>query len=310
MGNRLLADIPVVEWPLGEAPLTIDEVRRVENALDEACRQRGYFFLNHHGVSAELVAATFDETRRFYSLSSSEKRAFNCSAQSQFLGYRGVGAEKSLMHSGGEACEQYRIGNVVATQGAQAMAEFYHQPFRQGTLLFEELIEVGSKLLSTCATALGLQSTFFGRFMKAPMHRFGLNYYTVGSGRAIGNAVNYAMTSHVDHAIMTILTQDEPGLQVLGASGEWIDVPVMPGSLFVFLGDYMERWTNGHYRATRHQVREVSRNRMSLQYKHRPSHAEVVAPLHPFIDEQRPPRYDAFDTGRQYTELLQSLLGG
>jgi isopenicillin N synthase-like dioxygenase len=190
------------------------------------------------------------------------------------------------------------------------MAEFYHQPFRQATLLFEQMTKVGSKLLSTCATALGLQSTFFDCFMTAPMHRFGLNYYTVGSGRAIGNAVNYAMTSHVDHAVMTILMQDEPGLQVLGANEEWIDVPVIPGALFVFLGDYMERWTNGLYRATRHQVREVSRNRMSLQYKHRPSHAEVVTPLRPFIDEDRPPRYEAFDTGRQYTELLQSLLGG
>jgi isopenicillin N synthase-like dioxygenase len=212
------------------------------------------------------------------------------------------------MHSGGEACEQYRIGNVVATQAAQAMAEFYHQPFRQGMLPFEQLAKLGSKLMSTCATALGLQGTFFDPFMTAPMHRFGLNFYTVGAGRTIGNAVNYAMTSHVDHAVMTILTQDEPGLEVLGAKGEWVDVPLIPGALFVFLGDYMERWTNGLYRATRHQVREVSRNRMSLQYKHRPSYATVVAPLRPFADQDRPSRYEAFDTGRQYTELLRSLL--
>ena len=86
------------------------------------------------------------------------------------------------------------------------------------------------------------------------------------------------------------------------------DVPSVPGALFMFLGDYMERWTNGVYRAAPHRVRAVSSNRMSLQYKHRPSYATVVVPLPPFVDEQHPVRYEAFDTGRQYAELLQALL--
>lgn len=308
MDNQLSEDIPVVDWPLGERPWTIGEVRHVASAVGEACQKCGYFFLNHHGLSADLVTATFNETRRFYSLSIDQKRRFNCSAQSQFLGYRGLGAEKSLMHSGGEACEQYRIGNIVETPASQAVAKFCHEPFSQGTILFEELVKIGSRLMSTCAIALGLSDTFFDPVMEAPMHRLGLNIYTVGGGQAIGNSVSYAMTSHVDHAVFTILTQDELGLEVLGAEGEWINVPLIPGAMFVFLGDYMERWTNGVYRATPHRVREVSRNRMSLQYKHRPSYATVVAPLRPFVNKDHPARYEAFDTGNQYTQLLQSLL--
>jgi isopenicillin N synthase-like dioxygenase len=264
--------------------------------------------LSHHGVSADLIAAAFEETRRFYSRPLDQKSRFNCSAQSQFLGYRGLGAEKSRMHSGAEACEQYRIGNIVATPAAQTLVGLYHEPFSQGTMLFEELVKVGSRLMSACTIGLGLVDTFFDPFMKAPMHRLGLNHYTVGAGQAIGNSVSYAMTPHVDHAVLTMLTQDEPGLEVLGAEGEWIDVPLIPGALFVFLGDYMQRWTNGAYRATPHRVREVSRNRMSLQYKHKPSYATVVAPLRPFVDQGHPARYEAFDTGHQYAELLQSLL--
>jgi isopenicillin N synthase-like dioxygenase len=308
MDNQLSTDIPVVEWPMGDGPWTIDEARHVARAVGDACRQSGYFFLSHHGVSADLVAATFDETRQFYSRSLEQKRRFNCSAQSQFLGYRGLGAEKSRVHSGAEACEQYRIGNIVATPAALAVAKFYHEPFSQGTMLFDELVKVGSRLMSSCAIALGLIDTFFDSFMEAPMHRLGLNLYTVGAGKAIGNSVSYAMTSHVDHAVLTILTQDEPGLEVLGVEGGWIEVPLIPGTLFVFLGDYMERWTNGGYRATSHRVREVSRNRMSIQYKHKPSHATVVAPLCHFVNEDHPARYEAFNTGYQYTELLQSLL--
>jgi isopenicillin N synthase-like dioxygenase len=94
----------------------------------------------------------------------------------------------------------------------------------------------------------------------------------------------------------------------MDVEGRWINVPSMPGALFVFLCDYMERWTNGAYRAIPHRVREVSSNRMSLQYKHRPSYATVVQPLRPFVDEDHPARYEPFDTGEQYTQLLQSLL--
>lgn len=308
MDKQLSDDIPVVDWPLGNSPWTIDESQQVASAVRDACRRCGYFFLNRHGVSAELIAAAFDETRRFYSLPIDQKRRFNCTAQSQFLGYRGLGAEKSLMHSGGEACEQYRIGNFVQTPAAQALADFFHEPFSQGTILFEELVKVGNRLMSSCAIALGLAETFFDPFMEAPMHRLGLNLFSAGAGQTIGNSVSYAMTSHVDHAVLTMLTQNELGLEVLDVEGRWINVPVIPGSMFVFLGDYMERWTNGTYRAIPHRVREVSRNRMSLQYKHRPSYATVVAPLHPFVREDLPERYEAFDTGNQYTELLQSLL--
>lgn len=308
VANQLLRPIPFVELPLGNGPWNIDQVRRPASAVDEACRHTGYFFLIHHAVSEDLFAAAFDETRKFYSCPEDYKRKFNCSAQSQFLGYRGLGAEKSLMHAGGEACEQYRIGNIVATPTSQPLVDFYHEPFREGTVLFQELVKLGGKLLSTCSIGLGLGDAYFDSIMEKPMHRLGLNYYAVGAGEAISNSVSYAMTSHVDHAIFTILTQDEPGLEVLSLEGEWIDVASIPGALFVFLGDYMERWTNGVYRATPHRVRAVRNNRMSIQYKHRPSYATVVAPLHPFVDEEHPVRYEAFDTGRQYSELLQSLL--
>jgi isopenicillin N synthase-like dioxygenase len=310
MGNQLSTGIPSVEWPAGDGTWSAEETRRVAGAVDSACRHAGYFFLHHHGVSPGLIAAGFEETRRFYDRPLGEKSRFNCTTHSQFLGYRGLGAEKSRLHSGAEACEQYRIGNIVATPAARALVGLYHQPFGQSTVLFEELIKVGTRLMSTCTMGLGLAATSFDGFMEAPMHRLGLNRYPVGAGQTIGNSVSYAMTPHVDHAVLTMLTQDEPGLEVLSPEGEWLDVPLIPDALFVFLGDYMQRWTNGVYRAIPHRVREVSRNRMSLQYKHKPSYATVVAPLSPFVDEGHPARYEAFDTGHQYAELLRSLLAG
>jgi isopenicillin N synthase-like dioxygenase len=310
MNERLSEHIPFVDLPFKGAPWNAETTRHAAGAIDDACRKFGYFFLSNHGIPTDPISATFKETGQFYSRPLEEKSRYNCSANSQFLGYRGLGAEKSLTHSGAEACEQYRIGNIVATSPSSRSVnqEFFHEPFRSGMILFEEMVKVGDRLMSTCATGLGMTDTFFDGFMEAPLHRLGLNFYKVGAGQEIGNSVSYAMSPHVDHAVFTILVQDQPGLEVVNSEGEWIDVPVVPNALFVFLGNYFQIWTNGNYRATMHRVREVCKDRISIQYKHKPSYATVVAPLAQFVNEGAPARYEPFDTGHQYEELLQSLL--
>ena len=55
---------------------------------------------------------------------------------------------------------------------------------------------------------------------------------------------------------MTVLAQqgDYEGLQVQGAGGGWIPVPVIPGALQVFSGQLLARWTGGRLRPGRHRV--------------------------------------------------------
>lgn len=306
MNEQHQTNFPSVALP--SAFTVADEKNCAEIA--EASRKYGYFFLENHGVSATLLSATIDETIRFYSRSDDQKNKYKCSPNSQFLGYRGLGAEKSLTHAGGEACEQYRIGNIVQSDARLPPVdqEFFHQPFQAGVKLFREMTEVGNRLMSACAVGLGLTSSYFDKFLNEPLHRLGLNYYEVGAGERIGNTVSYAMSAHIDHTIFTVLAHDQPGLEVLTPEGDWIEIPVIPGALFVFHGDYFQRWTNGQYRAVKHRVGDITKNRVSLQYKHKPSNEIVVAPLDPFISENDPAKFQAFDTGREYQELLKTLL--
>lgn len=288
---------------------TAQDKARAAAAIGAACRSGGYFFLRHHGIAADLLSAVYEETRRFYRLPVAEKIKYNASEQSQFLGYRGLGREKSTAHAGAEACEQYRIGNTKGALGTPVASDLYRAPFVQGACLFKHLVDLGDRVLSACADDLGLPAADFDSSMNSPMHRLGFNHYRVGHAEEIGNTVDYAMSPHVDLSIFTILTQNEPGLEVRGLEGKWICVPPAQDALFVFLGDYLQRWTNGLYVACEHRVRQVRTQRLSIQYKHRPGHDAVVSPLDRFVGEGNPARYEPFDTGRQYTSFLKSLLG-
>ena len=67
---------------------------------------------------------------------------------------------------------------------------------------------------------------------------------------------------------MTFLAQTEvPGLQVRMPSGEWLDVPYIPGSFAVNSGDMLQRWTNGRFKSTPHRaLPPVGRQRYAIPF--------------------------------------------
>jgi len=300
--------IPCIDMPGPLADWTVQERTTVAEAIGKAFRNGGFYQASNHGVPTNLISETFAEMMDFYRLPQLEKARYAASEGVQFLGYRGLGGEKSRTHSGTEACEQYRIGNITDELPLTESLTFYHERFSTAMALFGYLTDLGDTILSACALDLGLPKDFFNQFLTKPMHRLGLNYYGVTHRDEVHNEVDYAMSPHTDLSLITILTQDELGLEVRTKQGEWIQVPVVPDTLFVFLGDYVHRWANGTYDATPHRVCEVQKDRRSIQYKHRPNYNTIIAPLEHFTGPGNPGRYEAIDTGPNYVAVLKSIL--
>ena len=61
--------------------------------------------------------------------------------------------------------------------------------------------------------------------------------------------------AHEDINLLTVLpASDQPGLELLGANGEWFPVPCDPGSLAINGGEMLDLATGGYYPATTHRV--------------------------------------------------------
>ncbi|MBX9345889.1 isopenicillin N synthase family oxygenase [Chromobacterium vaccinii] len=61
--------------------------------------------------------------------------------------------------------------------------------------------------------------------------------------------------AHGDINLLTILpAANEPGLQVQGKNGEWLDVPCDFGTLVVNIGDMLQEASAGYYPSTQHRV--------------------------------------------------------
>jgi len=89
--------------------------------------------------------------------------------------------------------------------------------------------------------------------------------------------------AHEDINLLTVLpAADEPGLELLGANGEWFAVPCDPGSLAVNAGEMLEIASGGYYPATTHRVvnptgEGARRSRMSLPLFLHPAEEVVLA---------------------------------
>jgi isopenicillin N synthase-like dioxygenase len=143
------------------------------------------------------------------------------------------------------------------------------------TAYYHAVLEVGQLLLRSFAVALAEEPDRFARHATKTFSHLGLVYYPYdpdAEGRL-------GVSAHSDYECFTLLKTTGPGLEVLNGAGEWIDVPPIPGTFIVNIGDMLELWTNGEFIATSHRVRNVTEERYSFPLFFNVDYHTVVEPL-------------------------------
>ncbi|BBY29160.1 oxidoreductase [Mycolicibacterium sediminis] len=263
------------------------ERERVAAEIGRAAREVGFLYVSGSGVDDALFDRMLDATTAFFALPLEEKMRSYIGLSRCHRGYVPVG-EEGVEHGTPDLKEAFDTaldlpaddpdhlaGNPMLGPNAWPDLPGFADAV---TAYYDAVLEVGGRLLWAFAVALGEDPDVFSRHAtKTPSQLRLVHYpYNPDAQDAIG------IGAHTDYECFTLLKPTAPGLEVMNGAGEWIDVPPVPGTFVVNIGDLLELWTNGTFVATSHRVRKVVEERYSFPLFFNVDYDTEVKPLPQF----------------------------
>ena len=240
----------------------------VAEAIHRACRETGFFYVVGHGVAPELAEAQLAAARRFFALPEAAKAGVSVANSPCFRGYQGAGAQvldpgsapdlkESFAIAGECAADDPRFRAGVTGIGPNQWPEAL-PGFREQMLAYQaEMIRLGRHLMGCLAMSVALEYDHFADGLADPQCGVRLLRYPPQPDNAADNRLGAG--AHSDWGSITILLQDgRAGLEVRNADGDWILATPVAGSFVINIGQMIERFTAGLYRANLHRVRNAA----------------------------------------------------
>lgn len=303
-----------------------DEPSDVAAAIDDACHRVGFFQIVGHGVDAGVEAAAWEVAQAFFRLPVDEKLAVSIPPGDAY-GYGPYRVER-LAASLGQVTppdlkETYSIGPDDATCAAATAADpaaafvFSRTPWPSSLpgmrpalrAYYDALASLADRLMGLMAVGLGLDRDHFVPFIDRHTSALrALHYPDLAAVEPEPGQLRAG--AHSDYGTLTLLRQSGPGLQVVGADGEWHDVAVVDGAYVVNIGDALERWTNDRWRSTIHRVVVPSAafggDRQSMAFFHNANWDAVIECIPTCLAAGDAPRHAPITAGRHLMEKFRS----
>ncbi|KAF3061063.1 hypothetical protein GL218_03717 [Daldinia childiae] len=249
------------------------------DSLRYALTEVGFLYVSNHGVPEVVVDGLVNALPTLFDLDKDAKNSVALENSPHFLGYSGVGSE----NTGGkeDQREQFEFATELTATWHSGLPLYERlrgpnqwpkgHPELRSTVesYIRELTNLGERFLDLVAQALSLPSGTFQPFL-SDQHRLKLVHYpALQNGDPAGS--RQGVGPHKDSSgWWTFLLQASPpevkGLQVLNKAGDWVDVPVVPGTFVVNIGQAFEVVTNGICKATTHRVLSGPHERYSVPF--------------------------------------------
>ncbi|KAJ7373983.1 hypothetical protein OS493_009311 [Desmophyllum pertusum] len=224
--------------------------------IHEACRDVGFFYITGHGVLQHTTDTVMEAARLFFEMPFEKKIALSIRNSKAYRGYIQKGSEMTADKV--DVKEGIYFGPDVTSDdpdvicgtpmvGSNQYPDEGDLPNFPNTVkqYREQMKTVGLSLMRAMAMGLQLPKCYFDDMFSNP-----------------------------------ILQDDVGGLEVQTKDGKWIDVPPIPGTFVVNVGDPLEAWTKGLYRATLHRVRSFpGKDRYSAPFFYGPNPRCIIEPL-------------------------------
>jgi isopenicillin N synthase-like dioxygenase len=295
-GATSFTSVPIVEVSGLHSP-DLAERQRVAGEIGKAAGKVGFFYIRGAGVDDAVFERMLASTKAFFALPVEEKMRYYIGLSKCHRGYVPAGEEglAAGMPEMKEAFDtaldlpaddpDHLAGNPMLGPNTWPELAGFAEAV---TAYYREVLDVGHRLLWAFAVALGEDPDTFSKHATKTPSQLRLIHYPYNPEAEDGEGIG----AHTDYECFTLLKPTAPGLEVLNGAGEWIDVPPVPGTFVVNIGDMLELWTNGAYVATSHRVRKVAEERYSFPLFFNVDYHTEVKPLPQFAsrdDKPRPP---------------------
>lgn len=323
MGAKLLAfsEIPVIDIaalaggdPAAKAA-TVAEIGR-------ACETVGFFYIKNHGVPQALIDRTYDLSRQFHYSPRELRERVHIRNSPGTRGWVPISDEdddgdpelyrlvepspehdyltKPRLHAAFDVAIEiddedadFKAGNLMLVPNQWPD---WIPGFRDEVMAYYDAVRgVGDRLFEAFALRLDLDPEFFQERTKKTPSQLRLLHYPPND-RPMDND-HLGIGAHSDFECFTILHTGGPGLQVMNAADEWVSAPPVEGAFIVNIGDLLEGWTNGRFKATQHRVVNTGKERFSMPLFFAVDYDVVVEPLPQFVSEENPSRYTRIVAG-------------
>jgi isopenicillin N synthase-like dioxygenase len=273
---------------------------RALRAIDEACRDWGFFQVTHHGIDDVVLRDLFDAAHAFFEQPTAVKRRISRTEDNPWGFF-----DRELTKQTRDWKEVYDFGpgdgQLLVPQWPAALPAF-EPAVRRYYARCERLAE---RLLGAISFNLGMPAEGLAQgFGQAQTSFVRLNYYpacpvpSAPTDRTPPVDGYLGVNHHTDAGALTILLQDDrAGLEVF-RDGRWYLIDTLRDALVINIGDIVQVWSNDRYKAALHRVVVSSDGRRySAPFFYNPSYETTYAPLPSTIDERHPARYRAIKWG-------------
>lgn len=312
-----MTHVPVID--LGPYRTGADK-QAVARAVNKACEDTGFLLIAGHGISDELIAEMERVSQAFFDLPAEEKIKVRQPAPDVLRGYIGVAGEslaRSLgIKAAGDLNESLMIGQPVVPDEPYYRSGAAGHHFAQNlwpqtptelrpvwTAYYRAMERLAVDIMRLFALALGAPENFFDDKIDKHISRIRVRCYPPIHGDAAPDQSRAG--AHTDYGSLTILKPQEGagGLQVHTKEGVWVEVPDIPGTFVVNIGDLMARWTNDRWVSTLHRVvvpetpAARERRRLSVVFFHNPNYDAMIQCIPTCSGTNAPEKYDATPAG-------------
>jgi isopenicillin N synthase-like dioxygenase len=283
----------------------------LSRTIGTACETSGFFTIMGHGVPKDLVDRMYKTTSNFFTSPEGVKdHSLNQGVGVAGLRRLGGPYEAFAAHVTGDLSEEERaaLGDYPATWKAANIwpdAEFKSV----WDAYIAAMTDLSADIMRLFALALELPESFFDNKFDQHVSLIIANYYYAGPKPEL-----LRRERHTDWGSLTVLyVEDElGGLQVMRGSDngvdDWVDVPAIPGSFVVNIGDLMAFWTGGRWASTVHRVvnppEPDASSRISIPFFYLPNHDTSIEPMRPIATTE--PGLDRVTVGEWFSHKVRT----